>query len=385
MSGEKIIAVNRKASHDYSLEERFEAGLVLTGTEIKSIRQGKAQFKDAYVSFISGEAWIKEMHIAAYDHGNQFNHDETRQRKLLLHKLEIVKLQQKVKLKGYTVVPVKLYLKNGRAKMEITLNIEIMGGRVVPVPLRPETGYQLEAELLEQTVSEKTKMIVLTHPNNPTTTVYNRQSLEILRDFVIRHDLILVCDQAFEDFCYENEMITPAAMDGLFERTVTVFSFSKGMGLSGLRVGYLVCGDEIMDSLYANAVSVLGATNTACQKALIAALEDPSFMQEFERAFDVRRHAAEKILNSIPNVHADLPQSGFLCWVDVSRLGDSSQIVQYLVKHAQVAVNDGKNYGPGGEGHLRIVLGVYRDDAKVIAALERIKAALIQWQEENHV
>ena len=266
-----------------------------------------------------------------------------------------------------------------------TLNIEIMGGRVVPVPLRPETGYQLEAELLEQNVSEKTKMIVLTHPNNPTTTVYNRQSLEILRDFVLRHDLILVCDQAFEDFCYENEMITPAAMDGMFERTVTVFSFSKGMGLSGLRVGYLVCGDEIMDSLYANAVSVLGATNTACQKALIAALEDPSFMQEFERAFNVRRQAAEKILNSIPNVHADLPQSGFLCWVDVSRLGDSSQIVQYLVKHAQVAVNDGKNYGPGGEGHLRIVLGVYRDDAKVIAALERIKAALIQWQEENHV
>ena len=266
-----------------------------------------------------------------------------------------------------------------------TLNIEIMGGRVVPVPLHPETGYQLEAELLEQNVSEKTKMIVLTHPNNPTTTVYNRQSLEILRDFVLRHDLILVCDQAFEDFCYENEMITPAAMNGMFERTVTVFSFSKGMGLSGLRVGYLVCGDEIMDSLYANAVSVLGATNTACQKALIAALEDPSFMQEFERAFNVRRQAAEKILNSIPNVHADLPQSGFLCWVDVSRLGDSSQIVQYLVKHAQVAVNDGKNYGPGGEGHLRIVLGVYRDDAKVIAALERIKAALIQWQEENHV
>ena len=266
-----------------------------------------------------------------------------------------------------------------------TLNIEIMGGRVVPVPLHPETGYQLEAELLEQNVSEKTKMIVLTHPNNPTTTVYNRQSLEILRDFVLRHDLILVCDQAFEDFCYENEMITPAAMDGMFERTVTVFSFSKGMGLSGLRVGYLVCGDEIMDSLYANAVSVLGATNTACQKALIAALEDPSFMQEFERSFDIRRQAAKKILNSIPNVHADLPQSGFLCWVDVSRLGDSSQIVQYLVKHAQVAVNDGKNYGPGGEGHLRIVLGVYRDDAKVIAALERIKAALMQWQEENHV
>ena len=83
-------------------------------------------------------------------------------------------------------------------------------------------------------------MIVLTHRTTRTTTVYNRQSLEILREFVIRHDLILVCDQAFEDFCYENEMITPAAMEGMFERTVTVFSFSKGMGLSGSRVGYLV-------------------------------------------------------------------------------------------------------------------------------------------------
>ena len=121
MAGRKIVVFNRKASHEYFLEERFEAGLVLTGTEIKSIRQGKAQFKDAYVSFISGEAWIKEMHIAAYDHGNQFNHDETRIRKLLLHKEEIRKLQQKVKLKGYTVIPISVYLEKGMAKMEIAL------------------------------------------------------------------------------------------------------------------------------------------------------------------------------------------------------------------------------------------------------------------------
>ena len=94
---EKIVSVNRKASHDYFLVERFEAGIVLTGTEIKSIRKGKVQFKDAYITFIKNEAYIKEMHIAPYDHGNIFNHDETRERKLLLHKLEIRKLQQKVK------------------------------------------------------------------------------------------------------------------------------------------------------------------------------------------------------------------------------------------------------------------------------------------------
>lgn len=118
---EKVVSYNRKASHDYFLEEFYEAGLVLQGTEIKSIRQGKVQFKDAYISFISNEAFIKEMHISQYDHGNRFNHDETRERKLLLHKAEINKLQNKVKLKGYTIVPVKLVLKDGRAKLEIAL------------------------------------------------------------------------------------------------------------------------------------------------------------------------------------------------------------------------------------------------------------------------
>lgn len=121
MSKEKNIALNRKASHDYFLEDRYEAGLVLSGTEIKSIRQGKVNLKDSYVSFKDGEAFIKEMHISAYDHGNRFNHDETRIRKLLLHKTEIRKLHQKVKIKGYSVVPVRMYLKDGRAKLEIAL------------------------------------------------------------------------------------------------------------------------------------------------------------------------------------------------------------------------------------------------------------------------
>lgn len=263
-----------------------------------------------------------------------------------------------------------------------SLNVSIMGGVVVPVPLREEKGFQLELAVLEELVSPRSKMVVLTHPNNPTTTVFNRESLTALAEFVIRHDLVLVCDQAFEDFCYENEMITPAALPGMFERTVTVFSFSKGMGLSGYRVGYVVCSDQIMDSMYANAVSVLGATATPAQMAMIAALEDCSFMDEFEAAFDERRKAAYEIINSIPNVSMQMPESGFLCWVNVSKLGNADEIVDYLVKEAKVSVNSGINYGVGGEGHLRIVLGVYRDNQKVIDALHRIKDALIAWQKD---
>ncbi|SRR5690554_6173691 len=117
----KTISVNRRAFHDYFIEERFEAGLVLVGTEIKSIRRGSVQFKDAYIHFVNHEAFIRDMYIAPYEFGNRFNHDETRERKLLMHRHEILKLEKKVKLKGYTVVPLQMYLKDGKAKLEIAL------------------------------------------------------------------------------------------------------------------------------------------------------------------------------------------------------------------------------------------------------------------------
>ena len=120
-TGNKQVAENRRARHDYFLDEKFECGIVLTGTEIKSIRQGKVQFRDAYISIYKGEAWIKGMHFSPYKQGNIFNVDETRDRKLLLHKEEIRKLLMKVKTKGYTLIPVRMYLKDGRAKLEIAL------------------------------------------------------------------------------------------------------------------------------------------------------------------------------------------------------------------------------------------------------------------------
>jgi SsrA-binding protein len=120
-ANEKVISVNRKARHEYFLEEYLEAGLELTGTEIKSIRQGSVSFKEAYVDFVGHEAFVRDMHIAPYDHGNLFNHQETRPRKLLLHKREIAHLQKAIKLKGYTVVPTRMYLKRGICKLEIAL------------------------------------------------------------------------------------------------------------------------------------------------------------------------------------------------------------------------------------------------------------------------
>ena len=113
--------LNRKAKYNYQIFETVEAGIVLTGTEIKSLRLGKANIKDSYVRVKNNEMYIINMHISSYDNGNRFNHDETRERKLLLHKKEIFKFRDKIKLESYTIIPLKVYLVKGRAKVLIGL------------------------------------------------------------------------------------------------------------------------------------------------------------------------------------------------------------------------------------------------------------------------
>ena len=117
----KIACENRKARHDYFIHEAFETGLVLQGTEVKSLRAGKANLKDSYAEIRNGEVFVQNMHISPYEQGNIFNHDPLRPRKLLMHKYEIQKLAMSVKLDGYTLIPTKMYLKDGRAKLEIAL------------------------------------------------------------------------------------------------------------------------------------------------------------------------------------------------------------------------------------------------------------------------
>lgn len=120
-TGKKLIANNKKARHDYFLEEYLECGIALTGTEVKSMRAGKCSVKEAFVRIDNGEAVIYQMHISPFEQGNIFNVDPLRPRKLLLHKDEIRKLSQKISEQGYTLVPVEVYLKGSHVKVEIAL------------------------------------------------------------------------------------------------------------------------------------------------------------------------------------------------------------------------------------------------------------------------
>lgn len=117
----KIITENRKARHDYHIEETYEAGIVLTGTEVKSLRAGRANLRDSYGEIRQGEVYLVNAHISPYEQGNRFNHDPKRPRKLLLHRAEINRLAGRVQQKGLTLVPLRLYFKGGRAKVEIAL------------------------------------------------------------------------------------------------------------------------------------------------------------------------------------------------------------------------------------------------------------------------
>ena len=119
--GEKLVASNRKARHDYHIEDTFEAGMVLSGTEVKSLRAGHASLIDGYATIDDGEAWLENVHIPEYTQGTWNNHASRRKRKLLLNRVEINKLFQKIKESGYTIVPLKIYFKDGRAKVEIAL------------------------------------------------------------------------------------------------------------------------------------------------------------------------------------------------------------------------------------------------------------------------
>ena len=138
----KILSDNRHAGHDYHLLERFEAGLALTGTEVKSAKDGRVQLQDSFAEVSGNEAWLLNAHIGQYSHGNRENHEPTRRRKLLLHRAEIDKLLGKTREKGLTLVPTKMYLKNGRIKLEVA----VAKGKKLHDKRESERRREMEAE-----------------------------------------------------------------------------------------------------------------------------------------------------------------------------------------------------------------------------------------------
>lgn len=266
------------------------------------------------------------------------------------------------------------------------LNAKLLGAKAVPVPLYEEDGYQPRMEEFEKRLTPKTKMVLISHPNNPTTTVFRKEKLEELAAFIVKNDLILVSDQAFEDHIYDGiEFAAPCTLPGMWERTLTVCSISKGLGLSGFRIGYIYADDHIMDVLYGAAVNVLGASNTLASIGAVAAVKDEAFLKSNYERLLRRRDLAYEILSEIPGVTMKPSESGILSWLNVSALGTSAEVADYIRDHANIMVNQGTPYGAQGEGHIRIVTACFANDEEAAGRFLDIKRALTELAKEKGI
>jgi aspartate/methionine/tyrosine aminotransferase len=257
------------------------------------------------------------------------------------------------------------------------LNGKLLGGVTIPVPLYEEDNYQIRIEEFEKRLTSKTKLVLISHPNNPTTTVFRRESVEALCDFIVKHDLVLISDQAFQDHIFDDiEFVHPAVLPGMWERTLTVCSISKGIGLSGFRIGYIYGDDHIMDVLYGAAVNVVGAASTLSTIGAVAAIRDKTHLKQNFVRLERRRRLAFEILGSIPGVYMRMSESGILSWLNISALGTAEEVAARIMRDARILVNQGGPYGLQGEGHIRIVTACFSDDEAATERFHRIRDVL---------
>lgn len=238
--------------------------------------------------------------------------------------------------------------------------IELAGGVPVPVPLDAANGYAIDAARIEASITARTKMIVLINPCNPTGRVYTREELTALADLAIRHDLIVVSDEVYEEIVYdEAEHISIASLPGMAERTVTLFAFTKSYAMDGWRIGYLAAPKAAIGAILKITANDVTHVNTFIQEgALVALTGDPAVLAELIADDRTKRDRVVTRLNQISGVACPWPQGTIYAFPDVSQLGLSAQsLAERLMDEAGVVVEAGSFYGPAGEGRLRLCFG----------------------------
>lgn len=238
--------------------------------------------------------------------------------------------------------------------------IELAGARPVLVPLNKEQGFAIDAHAIEAAITPRTRMVVLVNPANPTGRVYRRSELEALAQLAIKHDLIVVSDEVYEDITYDDaEHISIASLPGMQERTVSMFAFTKSYAMDGWRIGYLAAPAWLMPGLLKITANDVTHVNTFIQAG---ALEAVVGQQEALRGMiaddDAKRRLMLQRLNAMANVSCAQVEGTIYAFADVRATGVPSQeLAERLLKEARVVVEAGSFYGPHGEGFLRLCFG----------------------------
>jgi aspartate/methionine/tyrosine aminotransferase len=259
---------------------------------------------------------------------------------------------------------------------------QICGARSVKVPLYEEDGFQVREDEIEKRVTSRTKVLVLTNPNNPTSTVYTRETLEGVARVAIKHDLVVVADENFQRLVYDGRKhISIATLPGMHDRTVTIFAFSKDMGMTGFRVGAAIAHPEIVDMMSRLQRNTASSANTFSQYGAVAALQNPSVLEEWRACYLRGRDIVMQTLGSVPGVRCRRPESAYYAWVNVSQFGASDQVADHIMTKVRVAVNPGTVYGEYGEGYIRASFGYHESVVK--EGFSRIARALLEYPRRN--
>lgn len=238
--------------------------------------------------------------------------------------------------------------------------IELAGAHPVLVPLNKEQGFAIDAKAIEAAITPRTRMVVLVNPANPTGRVYRRSELEALAQLAIKHDLVVVSDEVYEDITYDDaEHISIASLPGMQERTVSMFAFTKSYAMDGWRIGYLAAPAWLMPGLLKITANDVTHVNTFIQAG---ALEAVVGQQEALRGMiaddDAKRRLMLQRLNAMANVSCAQVEGTIYAFADVRATGVPSQeLAERLLKEARVVVEAGSFYGPQGEGFLRLCFG----------------------------
>ncbi|MCX5473370.1 pyridoxal phosphate-dependent aminotransferase [Alcaligenes sp. A-TC2] len=238
--------------------------------------------------------------------------------------------------------------------------IELAGAHPVLVPLNKEQGFAIDAHAIEAAITPRTRMVVLVNPANPTGRVYRRSELEALAQLAIKHDLVVVSDEVYEDITYDDaEHISIASLPGMQERTVSMFAFTKSYAMDGWRIGYLAAPAWLMPGLLKITANDVTHVNTFIQAG---ALEAVVGQQEALRGMiaddDAKRRLMLQRLNAMANVSCAQVEGTIYAFADVRATGVPSQeLAERLLKEARVVVEAGSFYGPQGEGFLRLCFG----------------------------
>jgi aspartate/methionine/tyrosine aminotransferase len=254
-----------------------------------------------------------------------------------------------------------------------------LGAKAVTYSLKEKNNYQIDLTELESKINEHTKMLVIVDPSNPTGGVFSRETLEEVAKIAIKHDLIVISDEIYEQLVYDNtEHISIASLPGMKERTITLGGFSKAYSMTGWRLGYMCAPLEVIQACVRLQQYTVVCAPSFCQEAAITALEDcDEDVEIMRKEYQRRKDYVVKALNEIDGISCNNPQGAFYIFVNINSLGKSSQeVAEYMLEHAKIALVPGSAFGSEGEGYLRISYATSYED--LVEACDRIKKAVAE-------